>query len=115
MNAANEACRIILTQEPTGLLNVSAPMKYKPLCYDILDDARRVIELAPDSVFFSPGKTLIITMNMTGLVDVAAPLPDRHWCYGAIKQARWIIEQYEEGGPKHRPAGYADPIPGALS
>ena len=32
----SEACRIIITQEPSGLLSVSAPMKHKELCYEIL-------------------------------------------------------------------------------
>jgi hypothetical protein len=109
----SEACRIVITQEPAGLVNVSAPMKYKALCFDILRDAKRVIELTPDVDFFSPGKTLIITMNMTGLVDVAAPLPDRSWCEIALKAARLIIEQFDSPEQKTRPAGYADCLPAA--
>lgn len=89
-------------------MNVSAPMKYKALCYDILRDAKRVIELTPDVNFFNPGRTLVITMNMTGLVDVAAPLPKREWCEMALKAARLVIEEFDSPEQKMRPAGYAD-------
>lgn len=109
----SEACRIIITQEASGLLNVSAPMKYKELCYDILDDAKRVIELTPEPHFFAPMAvpTLLITMNTSGLVDVQAPLPKRAWCEIALKGARRIIEEFDLGDDKMRRSGYADCIP----
>lgn len=107
-----EACRIIITEEASGLVNVSAPMQYKELCYNILADAKKVIDYTPPEVFFNPGRTLIIAMNMTGLVDVAAPLPPRDWCYITLTKARTIIEQFESPEEKMRPAGYADCLPG---
>lgn len=113
----SETCRVIITEEPPslryphGLVNVSAPMKYKELCYDILDDARRVIDCTPEHAFTNPGKTLLITMNNTGMVDVQAPLPSRHWCEHVLKTARTIIEEFDDGDAKMRPAGYADSLP----
>ena len=109
---AQEACRIIITQERKGLFNVSAPMKYKELCYDILKGAEFVIERTGAQHFFNPGRTLLITMDMTGTVDVAAPLPPLEWCLFALRSARQIIEQFDEGGPKSVPSGYADSISG---
>lgn len=111
----SEACRLIITQEANGLINVSAPMKYKPLCYDILKDARYVIEHAAPHCFSAlpglMGRTLIITMDMTGRVDVAAPLPLREWCLEALKHAQTVIEQFESTEQKMRPAGFADCLP----
>lgn len=106
----SEACRVIIAQEASGLVNVSAPMAYKALCYEILKDARRVIELTSDFDFFNPGRTLIITMNMTGLVDVAAPMPPREWCYAVLKQVRKIIEEFDAPQQPMRPSGYADSL-----
>lgn len=105
---STEACRIVLTQERTGLVNVSAPMQHKALCYEILRDAAFVIERTEERHFFNPGKTLLITMGMDGRVDIAAPLPPREWCLMILKAARLVIEEYDLGGPKERPAGYAD-------
>jgi hypothetical protein len=106
-----EACRIIITQEKSGVFSVSAPMSYKELCYDILADAKTVIDYERNPVFFSPGRTLIVTMNMDGRVDVAAPAPSKEWCYMALSAARRVIEEYDGPEQKQRPAGYADPLP----
>jgi hypothetical protein len=103
-----EACRIIITEELTGLMNVSAPMKYKEICYDILKDASTVIKGTPDTVFFGNGKTLIIAMNMSGLVDVQAPLPQREWCEKALINAEQIIREYTDSGEKINISGFAD-------
>ena len=107
-----EACRIIITQELAGLVNVSAPMQHKPLCYEILRDAAFVIAHTPEQDFFNPGLTLLITMGMDGRVDIAAPLPPRDWCEMILKAARLIIEEYDVGGPSQRPAGHADNLCG---
>lgn len=108
---ATQACRIIITQEASGLVNVSAPMQYKALCYDILWDAAFVIDHTPPQHFFSSGKTLLITMGQDGRVDVAAPLPPRDWCHMMLKAARLVIEQYEAGDTPMRRAGFADSLP----
>ena len=106
-----EACRIIITQDAAGRFNVSAPLKYKALCYDILNDAATVIKYTRDpAAFCYPGKTLLITMNMAGMVDVAAPMPVREWCEMALCAARLVIDQYDGPEQKERPAGYADPL-----
>lgn len=106
------ACKIIITQQmPSGLVNVSAPMRYRRLCYEILDDARYVIDHTDSRHFFSLGRTLLITMNMDGRVDVAAPLPPRDWCEMALKAARTIIEQFDTPEQRMRPAGFADCLP----
>jgi hypothetical protein len=105
-----EACKIIITQEVNGTMNVSAPMAYKELCYNILDDAKIVINTSSPFDFFGPSKTLLITMNMTGLVDVAAPMPDKEWCLMALKAARKIIDEFESNEQKQVKSGYADSI-----
>lgn len=105
-----EACRIIITQETSGLVNVTAPMSYKELCYDILADAKRVIDCTPDVDVFGCGRTLLITMNMSGLVDVQAPLPPRDWCDMILGAARKVIEEYDLGAPKLGRAGFADNV-----
>lgn len=112
---SQEVCRIIITREDNGLVNVSAPMQYKALCYDILNDAKSVIDYTADRFFFLPVNTklvsLLITMNMTGLVDVQAPLPPREWCTEMLTKSRLIIEQFDAPEQKVRPAGYADCLP----
>lgn len=107
----SEACRVIITQEWNGLFNVSAPMQYKPLCYEILCDAKKVLDLTTDIHFTNPGRTLLITMNMSGLVDVAAPMPPKEWCLQALNTARNIIEQFDSVQQPMRSAGYADCLP----
>ena len=109
-----DACCIIVTQEATGLINVSAPMSYKPLCYEILRDAESMVAAATDHVFTAPAslnKTLLISMRMTGDVDINAPAPKKDWCLMAIKAARKIIEEFDSPQQKMRPSGYADCLP----
>lgn len=103
-----EACKIIITQELNGMVNASAPMKYKELCYNILDDAKIVINTSSPFDFFSPSKTLVITMNMSGLVDIAAPMPNKEWCLMMLKAARKIIEEFDSPELKQLKSGYAD-------
>lgn len=105
-----EACKIVITQEASGLVNVTAPMKYKELCYNILDDAKIVVNTSSPFDFFSPSRTLLITMNMTGLVDVAAPMPPKEWCLMVLKAAKKIIEEFESPENKLLKSGYADSI-----
>jgi len=108
MSDPGEACRIIITEELTGLMNVSAPMKYKELCNDILDDALFIVLREPKETFFAPGKSMVITMNMSGMVDLQAPLPDRAWCEKAIKESKQIIKEYQATGNKFNQTGFAD-------
>jgi hypothetical protein len=91
-----EACRIVIAETKPGVVDVGAPMKHKDLCYDILDDAKRVIELTHDQHFDAKPNVLTIVMGMSGLVDVAAPLPPREKCYAWLKQARGIIERFDD-------------------
>ena len=115
----SELCHIIITEEPIsqrhpkGLLNVSAPMKYKELCYEILGDALHVIDQTSEAAIFNPSRTLVIQMQKSGMVDVQAPLPPRHWCEMVLKQAHKIIDQFDDGDTKMRKAGYADCISAA--
>lgn len=108
-----EACRIIITQEPSGLINVSAPMKHKELCYEMLEDAITVINYAPEKAFIQPDskyRTLIITMQMSGLVDVSAPMPNKEICLMLIDEAFPVIEEFESTEVKHLKSGYADSL-----
>jgi len=105
------ACMIILTQEASGLMNVSAPMQYKALCRDILRDAEYVVQHERPEMFFNPGRTLIVEMTMEGRVNVQAPLPPKEWCLQALKHAWTIIDQFDAPEQKMRPAGYADCLP----
>lgn len=108
---SKEACRIIITQELGGLINVSAPMRHKDLCYDILREAKTVIKHTNPAYFIGNNQTLLITMNMTGLVDVSAPLPPKDYCFILLKAAKKIIEEFESSEQKNLPSGYADSIP----
>lgn len=100
----SEACRIVIVQGLDGKINAQAPMKYKDLCYDILDEAVRVIANTSELLFTSDLLLLGIVMDMNGRVDVAAPLPPREWCAIALKAARVVIERYEDGPLIHLPS-----------
>jgi hypothetical protein len=92
-----EACRIVVVLRGPGAVDVGAPMRHKDLCYDILKDARSVIERSGDEVFLSTAECrIIITMSMQGLVDVSAPLPNRELCYQMLKNAKDVIERYDD-------------------
>jgi len=91
-----EACHIVVQETSRGVYDVGAPMKYKPLCYNILADARKVIFMTSDEHFSPIAKVLTITMNMEGRVDVAAPLPPRQMCEHMLASAKGVIERYDD-------------------
>ena len=91
-----EACRIVVQQIAPRQVNVGAPMKYKPLCYEILRDAQKVIDATPDSAFRDYVMVITIVMGMTGRVDVAAPLPNRERCALMLVDAKGIIERFDD-------------------
>lgn len=99
-----EACRIGIHHLGGDAVDVGAPMKHKPLCYEILRDARAVLE-GIDDHHFKPGlNTMTIVMDMSGRVDVAAPLPPRPLAYQWIALARDVIERYDDdSAPEMRP------------
>lgn len=99
-----EACRVVILQRADGAVDVAAPMKHKELCYDILADARTVIERTGEECFSVLSKRVVCVMQMSGLVDVGAPLPSRELCYHMLAQARDVIERYDdEAAPPMRP------------
>lgn len=94
-----EACRIVILLKSPGVVDVAAPMKYKQLCYDILEDARFVIESTKSELFTSMldvNARLVIVMSMAGRVDVGAPLPTRELCYRMLKDAKLVIERFND-------------------
>lgn len=91
-----DACQIVILRRADGAVDVGAPMKHKDLCYDILADARTVIERLRDQHFSPVVKQLGIVMDMRGVVDVAAPLPPRELCYVMLEQGRDVIERYND-------------------
>lgn len=103
-----EACKIVILVNENGGTDVGAPMKYKALCYDILDDAHIVVEHTDAQHFrgkwIGPGAKLTIVMGMDGRVDVGAPLPNREYCYKLIDEARQVIERFDDASaPPLRP------------
>ena len=99
-----EACRIGILLRAPGVVDVGAPMRHKALCYEILRDARTVIERTGDEAFRDDIKAITIVMDMTGRVDVGAPLPNRWLCYRMLADARGVIERYnDEQAPELRP------------
>lgn len=99
-----EACRIGIVLRAPGVVDVGAPMKHKALCYEILRDARQVIERTPDAAF-RPGVTVVtVVMDMTGRIDVAAPLPPREMAYRMLTDAKDVIERFnDDAAPELRP------------
>ena len=91
-----EACRIVIQLVGPRQVNVGAPMKHKPLCYDILRDAGAVIAATPDAAFDDSVKVITIVMGMSGRVDVAAPLPNRELCALMLVDAIDVIERYDD-------------------
>lgn len=94
-----EACRIVILLKAPGIVDVAAPMQYKPLCYDILRDAKTVIESTRSELFtdiLDKDARIVIVMSMSGRVDVAAPLPSRDLCYKMLKDAKAVIERYND-------------------
>ena len=99
-----EACRIVIQLVGPRQVDVGAPMKHKPLCYEILRDAAVVIAATPDSAFDDTRKTITIVMDMSGRVDVAAPLPNRQLCALMLADAKGVIERYDDAqAPVMRP------------
>jgi len=99
-----EACRIGIVLRAPGVVDVGAPMAHKPLCYEILADARKVIEASPDSVFHPSVKQVTIVMDMTGRVDVGAPLPPRQLAVRMLADAKDVIERFnDDSAPEMRP------------
>jgi hypothetical protein len=79
-------------------------MRHKSLCYDILRDARTVLESIEDQHFKVGINTLTIVMDMSGRVDLAAPLPTRPLAYQWLALARDVIERYgDDSAPEMRP------------
>lgn len=113
----SEACRIVILYLGPGQVDVAAPMKYKPLCYDILRDARAVIERTPSECFrpldILSGARIVVVMSMAGRVDVAAPLPNRELCCEMLKLAKTIIERYDDTDNPIPSRGFSDKILGA--
>ncbi len=98
----SEACRIGIYYRGPGAVDVGAPMKHKDLCYDMLRDARGVVErTAPEH--FKVGVTqMAVVMDMTGRVDVSAPLPPD--ALGWLGMAKNVIERYDDdSAPEMRP------------
>lgn len=99
-----EACRIGILLRAPGVVDVGAPMKYKELCYEILKDARRVMERTDESAFQPGVQHITLVMDMTGRVDVAAPLPPRLLAYRMLTDAKDVIERYNDAAaPELRP------------
>lgn len=99
-----EACRIGIHCTSPGVVDVGAPMKYKDLCYDMLKDAKAVIERTGDEHFWPGVTSIAIIMDMTGRVDVSAPLPERHLAYLWLQKARDVIERFnDDAAPELRP------------
>jgi hypothetical protein len=99
-----EACRIGIHYRAQGVVDVGAPMKHKELCYDILRDARTVLEALPDQHFGFALSSMTIVMNMSGTVDVAAPFPPRQIAYQWLNLAKSVIERYDDAvAPEMRP------------
>lgn len=99
-----EACRIGIVLKAPGIVDVGAPMKHKSLCYEILKDAKRVMERTADNAFWPDVKAITIVMDMTGSVDVAAPLPPRGIAYQMLDNAKDVIERYnDDSAPQLRP------------
>lgn len=99
-----EACRIGIVLRAPGVVDVGAPMKHKPLCYEILRDARKVIERTEESAFCLEVKIITLLMDMRGRVDVAAPLPPRQIAYRMLSDARDVIERFnDDAAPELRP------------
>lgn len=98
-----EVCRIGIVLRGPGVVDVGAPMKHKPLCYDILRDARKVMERTPDNAFWSDVKVITLVMDMSGKVDVAAPLPPREMAYRMLSDTKDVIERYnDDSAPEMR-------------
>lgn len=91
-----QACRIIIQVAGRGDVNVGAPMKHKPLCYDILRDAGKVIAATQEAAFEDTVKVITIVMGVDGRVDVAAPLPNRELCALMLARAIDVIERYDD-------------------
>lgn len=99
-----EAARIVMTLNDKNEIDVGAPMKHKPLCYEILEDARKVIDKTESRHFRSEVRTLAIVMGMSGVVDVAAPMPPYLRCMKMLEAAKHIIERFDdEAAPELRP------------
>lgn len=99
-----EACRIGILLRAPGVVDVGAPMKHKPLCYEMLADARQVLERTPDEAFKLGVAVVTVVMDMSGRVDVAAPLPPREMAYRMLADARDVIERYDDDkAPELRP------------
>lgn len=99
-----EVCRIGILLRAPGVVDVGAPMKYKEHCYDMLADARRVMEATPEQAFQPGIKQITLVMDMTGRVDVAAPLPPRQLAYRMLTDAKDVIERYNDAtAPEMRP------------
>jgi hypothetical protein len=91
-----EACRVVIQERAPGVFDVGAPMKHKPLCYDILKDAGIVIASTSEQHFHTRQGTLTIVMGISGMVNVAAPLPPREKCYLMLRHAKDIIERFDD-------------------
>jgi hypothetical protein len=95
-----EVCRIVILVRPDGAVDVAAPMKEKPLCYEILKSAKSVIARSPGQVFkdlwLAKGARIVIVMNLQGVVDVSAPLPNREFCYQMLRDAKIVIERFDD-------------------
>lgn len=91
-----EACRIGIVLRAPGVVDVGAPMRHKELCYEILADARKVLEGTPDFAFQSDVTVITIVMDMSGCVDVAAPLPPREMAYRMLSDASDVIERFND-------------------
>lgn len=99
-----EACRIGILLRAPGVVDVGAPMQHKALCYDMLRDARKVMQGTPEQAFQSGVKHITLVMDMTGRVDVAAPLPPRLLAYRLLADAKDVIERYDDAAaPAMRP------------
>jgi hypothetical protein len=91
-----EACRVVMTLTDAGVIDVGAPMKHKEICYEILKDAKRVIDTTAEQHFRLGVRTLTLVMGMSGTVDVAAPMPPRMLCMKMLEVAKHIIERFDD-------------------
>lgn len=98
----SEACRIGIHYRGPGVVDVGAPMKHKELCYEMLRDARGVVERTAPQHFKAGVTQMAVVMDMSGRVDVSAPLPPDAVQWLAL--ARGVIERFnDDAAPELRP------------
>lgn len=99
-----ELCRIGIHLNDQNKVDVGAPMKYKEICYEMLDAAAFIVERTPDRAFDPRVRTLTIVMGQSGQIDVAAPLPSRERTADLLRLGREVIERFnDDKAPEMKP------------